>query len=1188
MFREILPEYMADQEVMLDEGMAVLYNTISGMREQDTLEENEQYDILAGEEVFSDESGLLLRRMEDYYELFDPESRYSYLLYPSPGGYLPYKLARIQNPQGHRIQFFYDGNGWLCGIKDSAGRDLDVTTSHEGRITKVALQDDNGMKSHVLVRYAYNKEQDLETVTDAIGADTCLKYRNHLLVQKTDRNRNSFYREYDRYEDGARAVRTWGDGDVFSLWFDYHDENNYNTVRTSPEGLPTEYHYNDKKICTWIVYPDLTETRENYNDRWQLESQVDEEGRITQYQYNDWSQITGVTFADASKIRLSYDEKGRLLDMTDQEGNASKWIYNDDDTINRTVDETGAETVYQYNRYRLVNKVIYPNKGEVCLEYDKHFNLSRVTLPDGSSSSWEYDQRGNCLAEKNPLGAVTAYQYDALDRMVRAKLPDGNDIRLSYDGYQDVLHAEDNRTKVDFTYTILGSIASRTQGDHRTAYAYNSQEELVSVTNEKGETYRFERDAKGNIVREEGFDGQVCTYERDYSGLVTRINRPGGRFTSYRYDRLGRVTRTDYHDGTYETFVYNKNGALTEAENQDARIRLERDRAGRITREWQDNHWVSSKYDETGNRIQTASSFGADIRASRNKTGQVTRLAACMDKELPWAAGMEYNAMGQETKRMYPGGVCSSMEYDRAGRPVFHEVTGTRGTGRAKGLSGSRVSGSSEESLRRRRYKWDINCQLKEVANELAKGTTVFSYDQFGNLASARESGFETIFRTADTVGNLYETGDYSDRIYGTGSRLELSRIDLKEKRNRYQGGHGKLVTRGVEFLYDEEGNLVKKTEPDGRTWTYTYSGNGMLAEVTRPDRSCVRFKYDALGRRTEKSVIGGYSGNASGKQKEKVVKFLWDGNTPLHEWEEERTTDSIPAPQPVADYKADFLVKLEKRAEEKARKEAEKGQDPPENLVTWVFGDGFVPRAKITKDGCYSIISDYLGTPVEAYDGNGNKVWERELDIYGRVKTGRNETGERNFIPFRFQGQYEDGETGLYYNRFRYYSPEEGCYTQQDPIGLAGGNPTLYGYVFNTLWELDPFGLWSDIKPDGLGHHPFPVSIAEKLEIAELSNRNKAPSWYPDKTDGSGDLHVKLHRNLIDEGVPYHGKDYTGNVDDFFKKADKAYDGIPDKGVLKIPKSKTNIAEDVTPKEALAKIKEMLKEGKTPPSCNG
>ena len=61
----------------------------------------------------------------------------------------------------------------------------------------------------------------------------------------------------------------------------------------------------------------------------------------------------------------------------------------------------------------------------------------------------------------------------------------------------------------------------------------------------------------------------------------------------------------------------------------------------------------------------------------------------------------------------------------------------------------------------------------------------------------------------------------------------------------------------------------------------------------------------------------------------------------------------------------------------------------------------------------------------MEAYDEEGKKVWKRNLDIYGRVKT-EEALGEKNLIPFRFQGQYEDEETGLYYNRFRYYSPEE------------------------------------------------------------------------------------------------------------------------------------------------------------------
>ena len=139
--------------------------------------------------------------------------------------------------------------------------------------------------------------------------------------------------------------------------------------------------------------------------------------------------------------------------------------------------------------------------------------------------------------------------------------------------------------------------------------------------------------------------------------------------------------------------------------------------------------------------------------------------------------------------------------------------------------------------------------------------------------------------------------------------------------------------------------------------------------------------------------------------------------------------------------------------------------KDNSENteLTTWVF-EGFVPTAKLVNGKAYSIISDHLGTPILVVDSEGNEVWNRQLDIYGRVKREikASSLGDdvRPFIPFLYQGQYYDFETNLAYNRFRYYSPETGAYISQDPIRLSGNNPNLYAYVEDSNWWVDRFGL--------------------------------------------------------------------------------------------------------------------------------
>nr|WP_218059112.1 RHS repeat-associated core domain-containing protein [Gilliamella apicola] len=59
---------------------------------------------------------------------------------------------------------------------------------------------------------------------------------------------------------------------------------------------------------------------------------------------------------------------------------------------------------------------------------------------------------------------------------------------------------------------------------------------------------------------------------------------------------------------------------------------------------------------------------------------------------------------------------------------------------------------------------------------------------------------------------------------------------------------------------------------------------------------------------------------------------------------------------------------------------------------------------------------------------------------------------------PLRYAGQYADNETGSHYNTFRYYDPEVGRFTQQDPIELMGGI-NLYAYAPNPLGWVDPLG---------------------------------------------------------------------------------------------------------------------------------
>ncbi len=117
---------------------------------------------------------------------------------------------------------------------------------------------------------------------------------------------------------------------------------------------------------------------------------------------------------------------------------------------------------------------------------------------------------------------------------------------------------------------------------------------------------------------------------------------------------------------------------------------------------------------------------------------------------------------------------------------------------------------------------------------------------------------------------------------------------------------------------------------------------------------------------------------------------------------------------------------------------------------------DSFKPVAMVEGEKVYHYHLDHLGTPQELSDNEGNIVWQARYKTYGNVAVKAIEEVENNL---RFQGQYFDEESGLHYNRHRYYNPSTGTFTTQDPIGLLGG-VNSYRYAPNPVGWVDPFGL--------------------------------------------------------------------------------------------------------------------------------
>ena len=572
----------------------------------------------------------------------------------------------------------------------------------------------------------------------------------------------------------------------------------------------------------------------------------------------------------------------------------------------------------------------------------------------------------------NPLGGVERRRYDAAGNLLEVEEAHGVRRRFEYDKEQNLTRTADGLRDVSFTYTGYHRLYERLEAGTAVRFHYDTEEQLLAVENEHGERYRFELDACGRVASETGFDDFTRRYTRDAAGRVTRVDKPSGRREELSYDAAGRILDVRRDDGSFERYRYDAAGQLIEASNPTAEVLFERDAMGRVERERTrpadgPEGWVQSGYGPDGERVRVSASDGHLHHIERDDAGEVRRVELEHGR---WGVDFERDALGLEVGRRLPGGVASRWDRDAVGRPLRRTVS------------------SGERQLDDRRYEWEGDDQIRAILSP-TRGDAHYRHDARGRLVGARLPWGEVQHRAMDAVGNVYRRPDLGDRRYGKGGRLEEA--------------------EGTRYLHDEDGNLVEKTDVLGDTTRYRWNGAGMLEAVALPDGREVRFGYDVLARRLQKTVLAPAADGELVPAKE--VRWSWDGHVPLTELDSER------------------------------------------GKTTWVFEpETFNPLAKLSEGKVWGVLVDQIGTPTELVAEDGSVAWRGTIDVRGEMALDVRETD----CPFRWPGQQADETIGLVYNKWRYYDSDTDRYLSPDPLGLLG-HAHAFSYVRAPTTHADP-----------------------------------------------------------------------------------------------------------------------------------
>ena len=836
---------------------------------------------------------------------------------------------------------------------------------------------------------------------------------------------------------------------------------------------------------------------------------------LVEFSYSDSDNLVGMTDQFGNHIAIERDANGTPTRMVAADGQVTELTVNAQNNLTALAYEDASQYQFFYQGGGLLTEKVDPNGYSYPHEFDENGRVYQTRDPEGGQ--WDFfDTRVGIGHDKYGYTTAEGEHYQTVRRIlengdVRKEITYKNGSTLidilqadqlqqttSYGGVTTVVDKVlDPKTLQEIPSVItitqpsgLSSVTSLNK-----AYGQNGADttRYTLTTDVNGDISTTEVDARAGTLTQTSAEGRVVSEVVDPDTLLTQsVFVAGLQDTVFAYDTRGRLTgqavgtRTTTYD--YDSAGRGQVTAITVADGQQTLY--EYDSLGRVTQvTYPDGHATLSEYDANGNQTTLVVPTPADHASTFNGINRVTSETTPLGE----ATHYEYDRDRRLTAIELPSGQRLENTYTQN---RLTQTNTPEGSILYTYLHGDQLSQISEgsETLS---YTWDGSL-LKEVwyQGELNEGiqydhnanfqisqltyagnSTQLSYDRDGLLTGIH--GF-TIGRDANHGLPISLSNGTLNRTFAYNGYGEVTHVSTELNQS---------TAFGYELTYNSVGQITGKTEtlPSGviNEYSYTYDDRYRLTGVTKNSQLVEQYQYDANGNRTlatstERGVSGLSATYNLGDQlqSQSNTSYSYDGNGRLRQkttgtdattynYDSQGRLKQVETPDHTVQYRHNALGNRVTKLKDGQVVERYLWQDKTTLLATY-DGDGNLKQrfnytlghapTSFTENGnTYYLLTDQLGSPRVITDSSGQVVKAIEYDAYGNMISDSN---PGITLPFGFAGGLKDEDTGLIRFGYRDYDPATGRWTARDPIGFAGGDTNLYGYVSNdpVNW-IDPNG---------------------------------------------------------------------------------------------------------------------------------